>query len=240
MHSRQAWIAFALSLALLGACSSGSSTGSGATQPSTTTAAASSPTSGALPTSGASAEPITKNHAAAALLTLNQLPGTFQDVGWQPQVGPEALPSCAKAPTDRRIDVNVPPLILVGRNARDTRSIAQYNEELRVYPDIASATAAYTAIRAGEVCTNGTIFRDTGTTTPIHIASPRDVTTSVAADTATEFLEQTAGFDDKLVVARVGRLVVRFDFITNLGANVAFLGDPLTTAKSGIAKVHAL
>src|SRR5215831_2710390 len=68
--------------------------------------------------------------AAAALLSTAELPATFKDIGWYPAHGSEALPSCAKSRRARTVDVTVPPRVLVGRRARDSRGVAQYTEEL--------------------------------------------------------------------------------------------------------------
>jgi len=177
------------------------------------------------------------NRAAAALLSAAELPATFRDIGWYPAHGSEALPSCAKSRRDRTVDVTVPPLVLVGRRARDSRGVAQYTEELRTYANAGTATVAYKAMRNGETCSNGDLFRLDGTKTATRIESPRDVTATVGADGATAFVEHTPGFDDRLVVALLGNVLVRFDFNTVPGANAAYLGDPLSTVKSGIAKV---
>jgi hypothetical protein len=136
--------------------------------------------------------------------------------------------------------MTAPPHILVGRRARDSRGVAQYTEELRTYADAGTATVAYKAMRNGETCSNGTLFRRDGTKTATRIESPRDVTATVGADGATAFAEHTPGFDDRVVVARVGNVLVRFDFNTVPGANVTYLGDPLSTAKSGIAKIKQI
>ena len=185
--------------------------------------------------------PITRAQAGAALLTVAQLPAKFTDTGWAPAVGSFALPSCAKSRTDRSVDERFPPTVLVGRSSKDTTGVAAYAEEIRAYADVQTATSAYDAMRTGETCTNGTIFRTDGTTLAMVKAPPHDLTAALAVDQATEFAAHVPGhFDEQLVITRIGHLVVRFDLLTSLGANVTFLGDPLAVAKSGLAKVERL
>jgi hypothetical protein len=195
----------------------------------------------AAATAAPTAAPLTAAQAAAALLTSAQLPPAFKDADpWQHQTGVEGLPSCAQSRTDRTIDVRIPPRVVVGRDWKDsTGKVALYGEEIRVYPDVPTAIAAYNANRIGETCTRGTIFRPDGTTTPIRIDPPIDETAALHADAATEWSD-FASFNDRLVIARLGSTLVRFDFDTSPSARIAHLGDPLATAKAGIAKVKAI
>jgi hypothetical protein len=235
-----------LTVAALTACSSSSS----GTPTTASTTAGKSPTVSAFPKTTSAAptptqsgsETVTPAELKAALLSPSDI-GLTGATSTVANPSDNALP-CA-IPGSASLNQQVPATLRSGVNITDDALQAALGEEIRLFADEATATAAVSVAKSGLTCTKGSLIADDGTSVPITIQAPVDISSALAADTKLQALtistalvwQATAtGEDLDLVVIQVARALILFTFQSASGADASKLPDAQTVVNTGLEK----
>lgn len=246
MYRRTSVIAVAF--VTIGAVSSCSSSGSPSKSATTPTKSSSSPTTSFPSSSSSAATPAPSESVSAADLSTALLtPADLGLTGAASQASKQTdnpLP-CAAAGS-KSLNQQVPATVRVGVDISDDALQIGLSEEIRLFADETTSTAAVTAAVAGLNCTSGSLIDDGGAAVPITIQPPVDIKADLAKDTkladvtitAAQVWQGTAsGEDIDLVVVQLGRSVVLFSFQSGTGADTSKLPNPLTVVDDALEKI---
>ncbi len=109
-------------------------------------------------------------------------------------------------------------------------------EEIGVYTSTDEVDEAFAVGSTGLACANGTVTFDDGTSAPLAISAPVDVTSEVGGDVATAWQLQGGGIQGVLVAVKLSGIVVTFQFVAPAEAT-ALTPEPLAVAKAGMDKI---
>lgn len=240
MSTRAHWpvVLLAVTPIALAGCSSSSTSGKGTTA---TTPAAPSTSSAGFPsstpapsvpvsTSGGS-EAVTPAAARAALLTPSDLGSDFAKAQFRPSNDPFPC-----TPNDPPLEQQIPSTLEVGTAIVSRTQAAAMGEDLRLYPDVATAQQVVALATRGLQCQQGQLnltgTPETATFSPIH-----DVSTQVHADQAIAVQATTARYAILLIGCRIGRVLVLFDFLRTQATPATSLPDPIAVVSAGLDKI---
>ena len=217
-------------LALAGCSSSGGGTGGASTNAVVTTPAASSPPASTAPASTTkTSESVTADQAKAALLTLQDVGSGFTTAQFKPSTDP--LPC---APNNPPLEQQIPSTLEVG--TAFLRSGAAFGEDLRFYPDTATAQHVLTVAANGLNCPSGNLTL-TNKPEKVNFGAIQDVTSAVGADKAVAVEGHTASLDIALVGCQLGRVVVLFSFLRAKSVPTSKLPNPITLVSTAVQKI---
>lgn len=228
-------IAAATLVVSLGACSSSkkkpdkpttSAAGTPATSAATSASASATSSSGGVPT---------EDQANAALLTAADLgtgfsAGTYTKTNTSPPCAAAGSPSFRQATS---------PAVDAGATFDHATPEASLDEVIFVYPDAATAQAAFDTGKTGFACKTGTVYYTDGTKGSVTITGPTDVSTDVGGDSAVAYQLANADVQSTQVVALVGQAIVTLSFGAASGADTTSLPNPVAVAKAAVAKIPA-
>jgi len=231
------WAAAAAALVLSGVSGCSTTTSGTASKASTaatrtpqpTTTAPSAPTSGSLP---ASAAP-TEEQLQTLLLRASDVGVAFTD-GTYTKLDRPMLCAAAGSPSFRQ---QTSPQVDVGSELDLASPQAALTEQIFVYVDAATARAALTVAKGGLDCSSGTSYNDDGTTTPITVGTPADVSTDLAVDSGFAWQLKTATVQGSAIAVVLGRVIVTLSFAAVAGADTSKLPNVLAVAKTAIDKI---
>ena len=221
--------------------SSGSGSAASTPPPSTSAAAPASTlpatTSASTPATSpaSSSAPLTNDQLAGALLTPTDLGTGFTKVPFTRNKKP--LP-CAPA-GGPSFDAQAPTDLLAGTQLVDSAQSATVSEELRVYPDLAHATAALRIGTAGLSCAAGRIYATDGTSVQVKIAKGQDVTAQVGGTKAIAWDATSSQVDVLFVAVQLNRALVVFSYVRSPQTDTSKLPNPLAVTKAAIQKIES-
>lgn len=182
------------------------------------TSASASGTPAPLPTTGTTAPPPTTTptasggHGIASLLiTAADVGAGFQETPYTPSKDPEPCTPKSRGTLDQQ----VPPQQSVGRDlVRTAAPQALFEEQIKVYADTITASKALAMAKAGLGCTKGVTYNGDGSTSPVAISGPRDVTGALptGVDEAYDWGLQSSAAQGEAVAARIGDVLVLIQF----------------------------
>jgi hypothetical protein len=173
---------------------------------------------------------VTKAQADAMLLTLQDVGAGFSTAQFQPSQDP--LPC---APNDPPLEQQIPSTLEVG--TAFIRKGAAFGEDLRFYPDAATATSVLTKAVNGLNCPSGKLNL-TGTPETVNFGKIHDVTSAVGADKAAAVEGRTSRYDIALVGCQVGREAVLFSFLRTKSTPTSTLPNPITLVSTAVQKIR--
>lgn len=210
-------------------CSSGSDDSvTTSTAAAGTTTAAPATTAGDTTTSG---EASVEDQAEAALLTPDDVGPGFTAGQWTPSDPSEPAPCGTPS-----VDATVPASVQVGTVMGLASTDQALRQEISVYDDDEEADTAFTTGTTGLACPTGTVTFTDGSTAPLTIVSPVDVTSEVGGDQALAWQLQGGGIQGVLVAVKLSAIVVTFQF-TAPDTATDLQPAPLTVAKAGMDKI---
>ena len=226
-------IALLIVVPLAAAGCSSSSKGKGATThtPAGASAVTSAAAAGTPAASPSGSETITKAEASAALLTPAEVGTNFSSAQFRPSS--DALPC---TPNDPPLEQQVPATLGVGSAVIANSQQAAMSEDLRFYPDIATAQHVLTLASKGLDCAQGKL-NITGTPETVTFGKQLDVSADVGADKALAVQATSAQYDIVLVGCQMGRVLVLFSFLRTKTSSTSALPNPITVAAKGVAKI---
>jgi hypothetical protein len=175
---------------------------------------------------------VTPAEASAALLTPADVGKHFVKAQFQP--GDDPLPC---TPDDPPLEQQIPATLEVGTAVLTRAQGAAMGEDLRLYADPSTAQQLVALARAGLDCRHGQL-RLTGAPETVTFGKVQDVTSAVNADEAIAVQATSARYGILLVAARLGRLVVLFNFLRTLSTPSAALPNPIGIVAKGVAKIR--
>jgi hypothetical protein len=185
----------------------------------------------AAPDTTTSGEASVEDQAQAALLTPDEVGPGFTAGDWTP--GDPANPTPCGTPS---VDATVPASVEVGTVVALATTSQALREEISVYDDEEEADTAFTTGTTGLDCATGKVTFTDGTTAPLSIVSPVDVTKEVGGDKALAWQVRGGGIQGVLVAVKLPGIVVTFQF-TAPDTATNLRPDPLTVAKAGMDKI---
>lgn len=225
-------------LALTGCSSSGG--GKPSTSSSSVASSSVASSSSAAPSSSAS-ESITPAQISAVLLTASDISATATASAETPT--DTSLP-CA-VPGSLSLNQQVPASARAGVDIADNTLKAALSEEIRVYPDVATAQHAQSIAKAGLSCADGTLTASDGTRLSVKITGPQDIVTALKADTklasvpigsALEWSATSAQNTFVLVVVQIDRTLVLLSFVATPSTDLTKLPTPVAVVQKAIEK----
>ena len=247
-RARSALVVLAATAVALAGCSS-----SGHPKPSATTSSA--PTTSTTPTStppassstpapaSSSSEQVTEAALAKLLVTPTDLKLTGATSTPAPNTN-SPLP-CAAAGS-QSLNEQVPATVRAGTDITDDAVQAALSEEIRVYPDTATATRAFGVVNTGLSCKTGTLQSTGGSKVAYKIGTPEDLKTVVTDTPKLAEIEITdakawpgtaAGEEVDIVAVALGRTLVLFIFQSPVGADTSKLPAPQTVIQTALEKI---
>jgi hypothetical protein len=229
--ARVAVVLIAVPIAAAGCTSSGSKPK--ASSPVTTPAASSVTfaSSSAPAPSASGSESITKTQARGALLTPAEFGTGFTHAPSVPSN--ESLPC---TPNAAPLEQQIPSTLQVDTAAVSTDDQAGMKEDLRLYPDAATAKQVYQLATRGISCKRGKLNL-TGKPETVTFTSAQDARSAVRADNAVVVEAKSANYDIALIGCRLGRALVLFSFLRTKDSDISKLPNPITVAAKGVAKI---
>jgi hypothetical protein len=112
------------------------------------------------------------------------------------------------------------------------------SEDLRFYPDVATAQRVLALAIKGMDCAQGKL-NISGTPDTFSFSTKQDVASDVGADQALAVQASSANYAIVLVGCRVGRLLVLFSFLRAKTTSTSALPNPLTVTVKGITKIKS-
>lgn len=219
-------------VAVAGCSSSSNGKANGSSAPATTPAATTATTPSA-PASSSSSEAITQAQATAALLTAADVGTTFTSAQFKPST--DALPC---TPNDPPLEQQVPSTLQVGSAVIAKSNQAALSEDLRFYPDVATAQQVLSLAAKGLDCASGKL-NITGTPETVTFGKQQDVTAAVGADQAVAVPAAAANYSIVLIGCRIGRALVLFSFLRTKTSSTSVLPNPITIAAKGVTKIKS-
>ncbi|MCW2498077.1 hypothetical protein [Jatrophihabitans sp.] len=200
------------------------------------------PSSSAPAASPSSAETVTKAQIQSVLLTAKDISANAiaQAI---PTTSNNPLP-CQSAGEPTLTD-KFPGTVRAGVDIVDNTARAAVSEEIRLFADKATATAALAYAKAGLACSGGTVTADDGTKLAVKLGAPQDIEASLLKDAklASTGIDQayawsaTSSTDDYgLVTVQIDRSLVLMTFVNAAGADTSKLPDPLSIVELAIEK----
>jgi hypothetical protein len=170
------------------------------------------------------------------LLKAADLGAGLQDGTFTPPKPSQPLP--CDGPDAHGPDAAYPPETLVGSQIDTADLQAQFEEELRIYLDEATANSVTSFVGHGFACVQGTLVDADGSTHDVQLTPLKDVTSELTgADEAAEWQLTSPSYDIVEIVARQGNVIVTFQFVAVSGADTSKLPNPLDVAKAAVAKL---
>jgi hypothetical protein len=194
----------------------------------TTTSAAPATTAGDTTTSS---DASVEEQARAALLTPEEVGPGFTAGDWTPS--DPADPAPCGTPS---VDATVPASVEAGTVMALATTSQALREEISLYDDEEEADTAFTTGTTGLNCPTGTVTFSDGTTAPLSIVAPVDVTNEVGGDQALAWQLQGGGIQGVLVAVKLSVIVVTFQF-TAPDTATNLQPEPLAVAKAGMDKI---
>jgi hypothetical protein len=161
---------------------------------------------------------------------------SFQETQYTESTEPAPCTPKAKGTLDQQ----VPPEQRAGRDlARTADPQALVEEQLKVYDTTITASKALAFAKAGLGCAKGVTYNSDGSTSPITIHGPRDVTGALPSgvDEAYDWTLQSSDLQAEAVAARIGDVLVLLEFATVANADVSKLPDTGSIAARAVQKV---
>jgi hypothetical protein len=233
--------ALAVSLA---ACSSSGGAAKTTPTPSTSAVSSSTPVTSSPVTTPSPSETVSVTDLTKTLLTSTDL-GLTGATSTPAKTTDNPLPCEPK--TGKSLNQQVPATARAGVDISDDALQAAFSEEVRLFADAATASAALTVAKAGLNCTAGSLRADDGTETAAKIQAPVDIASDLAGDTklsvpvtaALVWQATVTGEDVDLAVVQIDRSLVLFTFQSLTGADLTKLPSPEDVIKTGLEKIEA-
>jgi hypothetical protein len=207
---------------LVAACSSSSKSSSGAGSATTTTAA---------PTPTTIGTPLAQAKAQTLMLKASDIGHGFTDGTWS--AGAPGSPEPCGQPG---VDAIIPPTYNTGSELDNGGLVI--NENYTQYADSITANNAWNLDVQGFTCSQGALS-DSGTTIPLTISTPTDVTAQVGDLQAIEINVKSSQFTGVVIGVKLPTATVAFEFLAQTGADTSQAPDAVASAKQGVAKITA-
>ncbi|MDT4917099.1 MAG: hypothetical protein QOI15_2226 [Pseudonocardiales bacterium] len=175
----------------------------------------------------------TQDEIAAALLTPTDLGAGFTKAEFRPSSNPlPCLPT--GAPLEEKFSATVSAGTALVSNAGG----ASFSEEVRLYPDEATAQQVVAYISQGLDCRTGQLAL-TGPAQTIDIGKQQDITSTVNADGAFAVQTSAPRFNIVLAAARLGRSVTLFAFLKTKSTPDSALPNPIQVVAKALDKIRS-
>lgn len=189
------------------------------------------------------AEPTPSNSGTLTVDVLKSVLLSGADLGGDFQAGPASdtaspLPCAARGA--RTLDQQAPPALQARTVLLSPSLTGEISEQLKVYDNDAAASAALAIYVAGFACATGSLYGADGTTEPLAIVGPSDVTANVGVSQVDGVIGwglTSTAVDGLAIVSQFGASLMFLTFLNPTGADPAKYPDSLQVVQAALAKI---